>query len=229
MDARGCIVKPRKETQSTAKPTRYSRVLAPSPLNYLVQCSDRELGAFEIARLAAVANTRADLHAALDRLIDEMSSVALAQWLKRQNRKKIKVVIVRGGPEPNETATARPEPAKSWRGSGVPSFGPREETPEQWARRQMRDGQRSPEELIPRPTLPPGKAHSNASVRYQKRNIAQNKCRVCPKPLSPYSLEYCEEHLEKARAKRKLQTVLKPARARDIHIREDLTKKPGKP
>jgi len=57
------------------------------------------------------------------------------------------------------------------------------------------------DELIPRAILPPGSAHIAASLRYQKRNLAEGKCIVCPKPLARNSLQFCEEHLAKARIK----------------------------
>jgi hypothetical protein len=38
------------------------------------------------------------------------------------------------------------------------------------------------------PPLPLGVAHRAATVRYQKRNIAEGKCSVCPKPLDRNSV-----------------------------------------
>jgi hypothetical protein len=63
------------------------------------------------------------------------------------------------------------------------------------AARMVRDGQRSDEELIPLPSLPPGAAHLAAAMRYQERNIAEGKCCECPKPLARNSVRYCENHL----------------------------------
>jgi hypothetical protein len=70
-----------------------------------------------------------------------------------------------------------------------------EESPMEMAARMDRDEQRSEQELIPLPTLPPGAAHLAAAMRYQKRNIAEGKCCNCPKPLARNSVRYCEKHL----------------------------------
>ena len=43
------------------------------PVNFLLGCSEKTLGSFELARLARVANLRSELHNILDRLIEEMA------------------------------------------------------------------------------------------------------------------------------------------------------------
>jgi hypothetical protein len=48
-------------------------------------------------------------------------------------------------------------------------------------------------------SLNPGLAHRTAAMTYQKRNIAEGKCCVCPKPLARHSVRYCEKHLTAAR------------------------------
>jgi hypothetical protein len=68
-----------------------------------------------------------------------------------------------------------------------------------WAKRMIREKQRRPEELIPSPTLPPGAAHLAAALRYQQRNKEEGKCAVCPSPLAPHSVRFCERHVEIAR------------------------------
>lgn len=67
------------------------------------------------------------------------------------------------------------------------------------AKEQIRAGQRGDDEIIPRPSLPPGSAHLAAALRYQKRNLEEGKCIVCPEPLAHNSHTFCEKHL---RAKR---------------------------
>ena len=86
-----------------------------------------------------------------------------------------------------------------------------EETPEEWAHRMIRDGQRSEEELqnFPLPSLEPGAAHLAAALRYQERNIAEGKCQSCPKPLDPNSVRYCTKHLAVARTKSARQRGIK--------------------
>ncbi len=103
----------------------------PFPVNFLLGCAESALGSFELARLAEVADLRKELHVVLDRLIDQMSQAALAQWFRDSDRQAIRYAIEN------------------------------EETPLQMAARMVRDGQRSDEEeeLIPIPSLPPGAAH----------------------------------------------------------------------
>src|SRR5215472_6785293 len=153
----------RLATRKTKRPTKAL------PLNFLLGCGQASLDEFELARLADVADLRKELHAILDRVIDQMAQAALASWFKSQDRQSLKHAIEN------------------------------EETAEQWAARMIRDGQRSPEELIPLPSLEPGVAHRAAAILYQKRNMAEGKCRVCPKPIAHGSVQYCEEHLAKAR------------------------------
>jgi hypothetical protein len=71
------------------------------------------------------------------------------------------------------------------------------------AQEQIRDGQRSEEELIPLTSLPPGAAHLAAALRYQERQIAKGLCAVCPEPLARNSVRYCERHLRIARLRHK--------------------------
>jgi hypothetical protein len=149
-----------------ARVTNKKKALASTiPLNFLLGCSEKSLGSFELARLAAVADLRGELHNILDRLIDQMAQAALTAWFRTTDRNALKAAL---------------------------------ENPEDilaWAKEQIRDGQRSEEELIPLTSLPPGAAHLAAALRYQERNIAEGKCAVCPKPLAHNSVRYCEKHL----------------------------------
>jgi hypothetical protein len=159
-------------------------------LNFLLGSTDNDLGSFELARLAEVANLRADLHAVLDKLIDEMAQAALAGWFRQTNREALMRAIQ----------------------------SPEEHTPEilAWARRRIRDGQRSQEELVPRTLLAPGKAHLAASLHYQKRNVAKGKCRVCPEPLDRNSVQHCAGHLRQVRERQqeKSKKLHKPPHGR---------------
>lgn len=82
------------------------------PLNFLLGCSEGALAEFELARLAEVADLRKELHATMGRVIDAMSQAALASWFKTQDRNSLK--------------------------HGIEN----EESPEEWAHRMIRDGQR---------------------------------------------------------------------------------------
>lgn len=107
---------------------------------FLLGCGQKDLEDFELGRLAEVANLRKELHDILDRVIDAMSQAALASWFKSQDRQRLKAAI------------------------------DNEESPIEYAKRMVREGQRSDEELLPLPSLAPGAAHLAAALRYQKRN-----------------------------------------------------------
>jgi hypothetical protein len=59
-------------------------------LNFLLGCSERTLGNFELTRLQSVADLRSELHAILDRLIDEMAQAAVAAWFRKTDRDTLK-------------------------------------------------------------------------------------------------------------------------------------------
>lgn len=140
-------------------------------MNFLLGCSDSELDAYELARLAAMADLRAQLHELYDKLIEQQALAGLVRWFRAQDRQTLKYAI--------ENA----------------------ESPMEWAKRMIREGQRSEEELIPRPSLPPGAAHLAAAVRYQEGSIADGNCSVCPEPLDPNSVRYCTKHMTAERTR----------------------------
>lgn len=150
-------------------------------LNFLLGASDNDLSSFELARLSEVANLRSDLHAILDKLIDEMAQAAVAGWFRQTNRETLKRAIEAVADDPEK----------------------RLEEVTAWAKERIRNGQRSEEELVPRTSLPPGKAHIAAALRYAERNIAEGKCAVCPKPLDRNSVRYCTRHLTIVRLRHK--------------------------
>jgi len=145
-----------------------------TPVNFLLTCSEKVLGDFELKKLADVAQTRNELHEVLDRLLEEMAQASLVRWFRSQDREEIK----RAANNPDDVIAI--------------------------ARAQIRDGQRSEEEeLIPRSLLPPGSAHLAAAVRYQQRNIEKGLCSECPQPLARHSTRYCDLHLSLARGRYK--------------------------
>jgi hypothetical protein len=159
----------RKPSAKATRGRRNTSITADGPLNFLLGCSERALGEFELARLDETAHIRTEIHLLLDRMIDEMSQAALAGWFRRADREMLKRAI------------ENPEDVL------------------EWASQKMRDGQRSEEELVPLTALPPGAAHLAAALRYAERNIAHGKCGVCPQPLDPNSVRYCTKHLTAAR------------------------------
>lgn len=135
------------------------------PINFLLSCSDDALGSYELARLAEIADFRAELHVLLDHLIDTSAHVAVVRWFRKTDRQILRDAIEN------------------------------EESPLEWAKRMVREGQRTEEELIPLAAFEPGAAHLAAAMRYQERNIAEGKCQSCPQPLDPNSIRYCTKHL----------------------------------
>src|SRR5215467_9937907 len=95
------------------KTRRQESVSKPLLLNFWLGCSQGSLEEFELARLSEVADLRKEMQAIIDRMIDAMSQAALASWFRSQDRESLKSAI--------ENA----------------------ETPEEWAKRMIRDGQRS--------------------------------------------------------------------------------------
>jgi hypothetical protein len=158
------------------KPRKSKAVTKSLPLNFLLGCSQAALGTFELARLAEVADLRKQLHLILDRVIDQMSQAALVSWFKVQDRQSLKHAI-----ENEESAT-------------------------EWAKRMIREGQRSGEELLPLPVMSPDlvrASHLTANIRYKEKNNASGLCQSCPQPLDPNSLVFCTKHLTKERGRHK--------------------------
>src|SRR5689334_24017583 len=139
------------------------------PLNFLLGWAQNSLEDFELARLDEVSQRRKELHLILDRTIDAMCQAALSSWFRAQDRQRLKDAI------------------------------DNEESPVEYAKRMIRDGQRSAEELLPLPAYEPGSAHRAAAVRYQSRHIAQGLCSECPQPLDRNSVRFCTKHLKLAR------------------------------
>lgn len=143
------------------------------PLNFLLGCGQKDLGDFELARLAEVASVRKEVLLGIDRLVDALSQAALVSWFRAQDRQALKHAIEN------------------------------EESPVEWANRKIREGQRRGEELLPLPSMPPGEAHRAAALRYAERNIAEGKCAICPELLDDRSVRYCAKHLAAARGRYK--------------------------
>lgn len=153
------------------KPRKTKALTQAVSLNFLLGGSDADLDSFELLKLSNVADLRKELHGILDRLVEEMSQAALARWFLLNDRKALKCAL-----ETEEDAIA-------------------------WAKREIRESQRSAAELIPRPSLPIGASHRAAALRYSERNISEGKCEKCPQPLASGSVRYCQQHLDYERAR----------------------------
>lgn len=136
-------------------------------LNFLLACSQDALDNYALARLADVSNTRDELHAVMDRLVELTAQSIVAEWFRKADRASIN----------QDLAT--------------------EESPLEWAKRKIKEGQRGKGELEEEflPGLPLGAAHLAAALRYAERNIAEGKCQKCPEPLDANSVRYCTKHL----------------------------------
>lgn len=120
------------------------------PVNFLLCCSEGELGNFQLLHLSQATNIGKQLNLLLEQMVDERATAALARWFRSVNREMLK------------KALDTPEDAL------------------EWAREQIRCAGRKAQELLPTPPAEPGVAHRAASLAYQKRNLSAGKCRVCP-------------------------------------------------
>jgi hypothetical protein len=143
------------------------------PLNFLLTCSQKHLGEYELKKLADVADTRTELFEVFDRFAEKVAQASLVHWFRTVDREAIKHALE----NPDDVLEI--------------------------AKERIRDSQRSGDELIPRASLPPGAAHLAAALRYQKRNLAEGKCIVCPEPLAHNSATFCEKHLRAQRLRYK--------------------------
>jgi len=168
-----------------------SKALTPAvPLNFLLTCSEATLDSFQLAKLAAVANLRSELHNVLDKLIEEAVEAGLARWFKNHGRDEIKHAIEN---PPDILAEAR-EMIRT-RGKSQEEIRPIRPLPPGMAVLDRRDPDL-------RAVTPPLTAKTYVE-RYGERNRAEGKCRACPKPLAPNSVCYCETHLAMQRERQR--------------------------
>lgn len=143
------------------------------PLNFLLGCSQQSLDSYELARLAELADVRKEWQALSDRLRELEALVMLARWFRESDRDAINQALAL------------------------------EQSPTEWAKRQIKQEGRGEDLDLPLTSLPPGAAHLAAALRYAERNIADGKCGVCPQPLDPNSVRYCTKHLTAQRMRHK--------------------------
>ena len=146
------------------------------PVNFLLACSETTLASFQLARMNQAANLRKEINGLVERMVDERATAALAGWFRTADREMLK------------RALENPE------------------DPMEWAQAQIRNAGREAGDLLPMPPAEPGAAHRRAVVKYQGQNIAEGKCRVCPKPLDRNSVKFCTAHLEQSRERQQERT-----------------------
>jgi hypothetical protein len=142
----------------------------PLRINFLLGCSNGELGSYELARLAMLADLRSEVQEKIDKLIEITSQLSVIRWFRNTDRDALKRSL-----ENEESAI-------------------------EWAKRVIREqgrrgGKKDEQEFLPLPSLTPGAAHLAAALRYQQRNISEGKCAICPKPLDRNSVRFCSKHL----------------------------------
>lgn len=164
------------------------KTVAADKMILLLNCSERFLRRFELARVNAANSLRNELQgvlyeqidapdlrskmfATLDALVNQMAQLGLARWFRASDRESIKRAIEI------------------------------EEDPALHAKKQIREQGRSETELMSEVfrSLDPGEAHRVAVMTYGQRNIAAGKCSICPKPLDRNSVRYCTKHLAAVR------------------------------
>src|SRR5580704_17715344 len=142
---------------------------------FLLSCSETSLYNFELKKLSEANNLRSKLHEDLDGWFDAALQADLARLFRVQGRERIQQVI-----EQPFDAIAD-------------------------AKAKLNPPEVLPEGYVPPEPLPEGQAHRTASLSYQKRNVAEGKCCVCPTPLARNSVLYCEKHLAACRERARVR------------------------
>lgn len=165
------------------------------PIKYLLECSDNEIGNFELVKLSEVANLRREMLERFDRLVDVSAQAVLAAWLRTIDREDLKRQLL-------ESSTVTLEKIMGD------------------AREKIRNQGRSPEELeydpMPGPgfllKLPPEeKRRRNLDSKkcWEERQLAAGKCRSCSAPICRESVDLCTKHLAmKREAQRKRKRTI---------------------
>ena len=105
-------------------------------------------------------------------------------------------------PKAQNAITTTPQRANLFRAQGRERILRALETPPDpiaEAKEKIKKMGRTPEDFVPLLLLPPGQAHRTAAITYQQRNIEEGKRCVCPMPLAPNSVRYCEKQLAACR------------------------------
>jgi hypothetical protein len=98
-----------------------------------------------------------------------------------------------------------------------------EESAAEWANRMIRGGH----EIVRLGSNP--QAHRDAAMRYQRANIAEGRCKLCPRPLDRNSTQHCTKHLKQKRERQreKAQLAGKPPRGKHPNTLASLERNRG--
>jgi hypothetical protein len=159
------------------------------PIAFLLECSDTELGNFELSRLSEVANWRDEMLAMFDRIVDTSALAVLAAWLRTIDRQELKRQLLQSPDAKLEEILARARGEIRNQGRGQEEAEEHGSMPSPWLVRQRKYA--TAEEARA--------ARTAAQVRLGEQRIAEGKCEKCSKPLDRNSTRECTEHLEKHR------------------------------
>src|SRR6516162_1818048 len=130
------------------------------PIAFLLECSDTELGNFELSRLSEVANWRDEMLAMFDRIVDTSALAVLAAWLRTIDRQELKRQLLQSPSAKIEEILARSREEIRNQGRGQEEDG---SMPSPWLVRQRKYA--TAEEARA--------ARTAAQVRLAERHIAE--------------------------------------------------------
>jgi hypothetical protein len=145
------------------------------PLQFLLTCSETSLNNFQLVKLSEAANFRKQAYELMDAWYEAALQAELARLFRAQGRER----ILRALAQPLDAIAD--------------------------AKAKLHPPEVSPEGYVAPEPLPKGQAHRTASVTYQKRNVADGLCCVCPTPLARNSVLYCEKHLAACRERARIR------------------------
>jgi hypothetical protein len=146
-------------------------------VNFLMNCSEVSLESYELTKLSLAANIQADLLELLHQWVEANTQATIARLFRVTNREALKQWI-NEPVDPMAIAKAQ-----------IRTQGYTEE-----------EADAKLDDIL---AANPGLARRTKTENYQKRNIAEGKCAVCPKPLDRNSVRFCEKHLRAARLRHK--------------------------
>src|SRR6266566_1535928 len=155
------------------------------PLAYLLACTDATVGNLQIAKMAEVANLRADMIALFDRVVDVSAQTVLAAWLRTIDRQELKAQLLQAPDAKLEEimARAKEEICNQGRSQEEKEDGA---MPSPWLVRQRT--------YLTEQERRAGRSASEKQSR--ERRIAAGKCEKCSQPLAHHSIRECVRHLE---------------------------------
>jgi len=176
------------------------------PLAFLLECSDVEVSTFELARLAEVANLRADMLALFDRIVDQSALAVLAAWLRNVDRPELTRQLLQSPNAKLEEILAQAREAV--RNQGRSQEEKDGAMPSPWGLVRQKKYLTDEERRAGRTVI---------ERQSREKHIAEGKCERCTESLDRNSVRYCTKHLEELRqkdARYRQKKGIKPGRGR---------------